>query len=84
DLRDKVRLNQGELPAPRHDLTVPLVPGVRCATYGTATGGDFNPHGHYDINHDGVLNVLDYACDARVAHVVNGGSVRHALRHGPA
>ncbi len=29
DLRDKIRLNQGELPAPRHDLTTPLVSGGR-------------------------------------------------------
>ncbi len=39
--------------------------------------------GNYDINRDGVFNVLDYACDSRVAKVVNGGSSRHALRHGP-
>ncbi len=83
DLRAKVRLNQGELPAPRHDLTTALVSGVSCAAYTAATGGDDNRHGNYDVNRDGVFNVLDYACDARVAKVVTGGSSRHALRHGP-
>ncbi len=83
DLRAKVPLDQGELPAPRHDLTTPLVNGVRCAALRAATGGDHNPHGNYDVNHDGVFNVLDYACDARVAGVVTGGSSQHALRHGP-
>ena len=83
DLRDKIHLNQGELPAPRHDLSTALVPGVNCTAYRTATGGDFDPRGHYDVNGDGVFNVLDYACDARVAAVVRGGGARHPLRHGP-
>ncbi len=83
DLRDKLHLNQGELPAPRHDLSTSLVPGENCAHYRTATGGDYNPRGAYDVNHDGVFNVLDYACDSRVAAVVLGGSPRHGLRHGP-
>lgn len=83
DLRAKVRLNQGELPAPRHDLKRSLVTGVSCSAYRAATGGDFNPHGNYDVNRDGVVNVLDYACDSRVGKVVTGGSARHALRHGP-
>ncbi len=82
-LRDKVWLNQGELPAPRHDLGRSLGPGENCAAYRSATGGDYNPHGGYDVNDDGVFNVLDYACDSRVAAVVNGGNARHALRHGP-
>jgi Subtilase family len=83
DLRDKIHLNQGELPAPRHDLKTALVPGLQCATFRRATGGDYNPHGNYDVNGDGVFNVRDYACDSRVAAVVDGGSPRHALRHGP-
>ncbi len=83
DLRDKVRLNQGELPAPRHDLKTALVAGASCSSYAAATGGDYNRHGNYDVNRDGVFNVLDYACDSRVAAVVDGGSPRHALRHGP-
>ena len=45
DLRAKVRLNQGELPAPRHDLTTSLVAGTRCASLRAATGGDHNPRG---------------------------------------
>jgi Subtilase family len=83
DLRDKVHLNQGELPAPRHDLAASLISGVTCSSYHSATGGDFNRRGNYDVNHDGVFNLLDYACDSRVGAVVNGGSARHALRHGP-
>ncbi len=83
DLRDKIHLNQGELPAPRHDLATSLVAGEDCSKYRGATGGDYNPHGNYDVNDDGVFNVLDYACDSRVAAVVLGGSPRHALRHGP-
>ena len=83
DLRAKVHLNQGELPAPRDDLATALVPGIDCSKYASATGGDYNPRGDYDINRDGVFNVLDYACDSRVAAVVSGGSPRHALRHGP-
>ncbi len=83
DLRAKVKLNQGELPAPRRDITTSLVPGLHCATFSAATGGDYNPRGHYDINGDGVFNTLDYACDSRVAAVVNGPSPLHALRHGP-
>jgi hypothetical protein len=82
-LRDKVHLNQGELPAPRHDLKTALVPGLDCATYRNATGGDYNPHGDYDANGDGVFNVLDYACDSRVGAVLDGPSALHALRHGP-
>jgi hypothetical protein len=83
DLRDKIRLNQGELPAPRHDLTTALVPGLDCSRFRAAGGGDFNAHGDYDVDGDGVFNVLDYACDSRVAAVLDGGSDRHALRHGP-
>lgn len=83
DLRDKVRLNQGELPAPRHDLRRALVGGQDCAKFRAATGGNYNRRGNYDVNRDGVFNVLDYACDSRVGRVLNGGSPRHGLRHGP-
>ncbi len=83
-LRDKVWLNQGELPAPRHDLRTALAAGLDCAKFTNPTGGDYNPRGDYDIDGLGVFNVLDYACDSRVAAVVNGPSPRHALRHGPA
>ena len=88
DLRSKVRLNPGELPAPRHDMTGPSLTGGSCATgWRDATGGDYNPQGGtregatipYDIDGDGVFNVLDYACDSRVANVVRTST----LRHGP-
>ncbi len=83
DLRAKVHLNQGELPAPRHDLRNSLVQGLDCSRFGNPSGGDYNPRANYDVNGDGVFNVLDYACDSRLAAVVDGGSARHALRHGP-
>ncbi|MBV9213874.1 MAG: hypothetical protein JOZ25_09545 [Actinobacteria bacterium] len=84
ELRDKVHLNQGELPAPRHDLATPLAGSTPCSSFGNATGGDYNKGGNYDVNNDGVFNVLDYACDSRVAAIVNGTSPRGSLRHGPA
>jgi hypothetical protein len=84
DLRAKIHLNPGELPAPRHDLSTPLVAGRNCAQFIGATGGDFNPRGDYDVNRDGVFNTLDFACDSRVAGVLNGASPRRSLRHGPA
>jgi Subtilase family len=83
DLRAKVHLNQGELRAPRHDSGAPLVGGVDCAHYSHPTGGDYDPRGNYDVNGDGVFNVLDYACDSRVAAVLNGPGTLHSLRHGP-
>src|SRR3954447_24287093 len=69
DLRFKVRLNKGELPAPENSHSA-LVSGADCSTF-TASG--------YDINDDGVFNLLDYACDARVASQGLG----NPLRHGP-
>src|SRR3954451_13179202 len=62
DLRDKVRLNQRELPLPQHDLATAIShPGTNnCSTYQAA----------YDANRDAVFNVEDYACDSRVADVV--------------
>jgi hypothetical protein len=56
DLRDKIRLNKGELPTPNHDGPA-LEPGVDCASYGTGN----------DQNGDGVFNVRDYLCDSRVS-----------------
>jgi hypothetical protein len=84
ELRKKVHLNQGELPAPLHDEATSLVSGLTCAAFHNGTGGDYNPHGNYDVNRDGVFNLLDYACDSRVAAVLKGPGARHALRHGPA
>jgi hypothetical protein len=56
DLRAKTRLNRGELDPPLRDRTAASEPGVECGSY--ADG--------WDANGDGVFNVLDYACDARV------------------
>jgi hypothetical protein len=84
-LRKKVLLNSGELPAPQVDLstTFDSSTGVDCETAHAATGGDYNPHGGmpggepggsgpipYDVSGQGVFNTLSYACDSRVAHVV--------------
>ncbi len=90
-------INPGELPAPRDDLATTFDPstGVNCAAHAGAVGqgGDYNSRGGtrqpdgmipYDILGQGAFNVLDYACDSRVAAVVTGSSPLHALRHGPA
>jgi hypothetical protein len=84
-LRRKVLLNAGELPAPRVDMQKTFDPstGVDCETAHSATGGDYNPNGGmpggtpggsgpipYDVRGAGVFETLDYACDSRVAHVV--------------
>ncbi|MFL5821976.1 MAG: hypothetical protein ACJ764_00885 [Solirubrobacteraceae bacterium] len=95
-LRKKVRLNPGELPAPKVDLSQPFdaSTGVDCSAHQGAvgSGGDHNANGGrpgaggaipYDVLGQGVFNVMDYACDSRVAAVVTGSSARHALRHGP-
>ena len=96
DLRKKIRLNAGELPAPRVDLRTTFDPstGVDCAAHfgAVGSGGDYNRRGGqrgaggtipYDVIDQGVFNTLDYACDSRVAAVVDGPSPLHALRHGP-
>jgi hypothetical protein len=85
-LRKKVLLNTGELPAPRVDLASSFDPstGVDCATAQAGAGGDYNPHGGmpggepggsgpipYDISGQGVFDTLSYACDSRVARVVD-------------
>jgi hypothetical protein len=59
-VRLKIRLNKGELPKPRADRatsTDPLVPD--CAALASRAG-------EWDLNGDGVFNVVDYACDSRV------------------
>ncbi len=68
DLRFKTRINPGEVPEPNNERSTPLVDGENCATY---TQPD------YDVNGDGVFNLLDYACDDRV-------NVTDARRVGPA
>jgi subtilase family protein len=62
DLRLKVRLNPGELPTPQHDLATAISdPGSNdCASYRSQD----------DANGDGAFNIDDYACDSRVAHVL--------------
>ncbi len=84
-LRGKYLLNTGELPAPRVDLSKTFDPSthVDCEAARPATGGDYNPDGAmpggkpggngpvpYDVLEQGAFNVLDYACDSRVANVV--------------
>ena len=84
-LRGKYWINPGELPAPKIDETKAFDPSthVNCETARAATGGDFSPDGGmpggtpggsgpipYDVLEQGVFNTLDYACDARVANIV--------------
>jgi hypothetical protein len=84
-LRGKYLLNPGELPMPKVDMSSTFDPSthVDCAAARAATGGDYNPDGGmpggkpggsgpipYDVLEQGAFNVLDYACDARVANVV--------------
>jgi hypothetical protein len=84
-LRGKVMLNVGELPAPKVDMSTTFDPSthVNCATARAATGGDYDADGGmpggkpggsgpipYDVLEQGVFNTLDYACDSRVANVV--------------
>jgi hypothetical protein len=57
DLREKLRINKGELPTP--NTNGPGLEGANCATYGQ--GSDPN-----DANNDGIFNVVDYLCDSRV------------------
>ncbi len=83
---DKVWLNTGELPAPEHTLATPLapLPGARtCASLANPRGGSYDrlgnywPTGHggdiggdYDVLGDGAVDVLDWACDPRVAAAI--------------
>ncbi|MEA2422849.1 MAG: hypothetical protein QOF55_1948, partial [Thermoleophilaceae bacterium] len=59
DLRRKVRLNRGELPVPQFSGPS-LDASATCSSY-SANSGDA-----YDVNHDSVFNIMDYACDPRV------------------
>jgi len=81
-LRTQVHLNKGELPTPRNDHAIE--PGVDCSKY---------THAGYDINGDGVFNVDDYGCDARVTlswsgrakgspDMVTGQDLIHAFSNG--
>jgi hypothetical protein len=84
-LRGKYLLNAGELPAPRVDMatTFDSSTHVNCQATRAASGGDYDanaampggtPGGSgpipYDVLEQGVFNTLDYACDSRVANVV--------------
>jgi hypothetical protein len=86
ELRAKYLLNPGELPAPKVDLakTLDASTGVNCETAHAATGGDYDANGAYpggtpggsgpipyDTIGQGVFNLLDYACDSRVAKVLS-------------
>jgi hypothetical protein len=68
DLRLKVRINKGELPLPLHDLGTAISNPTQndCTNYTSA----------YDANGDGAFNIDDYACDSRVAAILNGSSQR--------
>ncbi len=84
-LRAKMLLDAGELPAPKVDLSSTFDPTthVDCTSARAATGGDYDAHGGmpggkpggsgpipYDVLERGAFDVLDYACDSRVANVV--------------
>jgi hypothetical protein len=84
-VRAKVLLNPGELPAPKVDLSTTFDSSthVNCEAAHAASGGDYNKNGAYpggtpggsgpipyDTIGQGAFNVLDYACDSRVANVV--------------
>jgi Subtilase family/FG-GAP-like repeat len=66
DLRAKTRISRGEAPPPQADRTAPTEPGVDCDVYrATLAAGGFQAD-EYDLDGNGVFNLLDYACDARV------------------
>jgi hypothetical protein len=92
---DKIWLNTGELPAPRHDLSTPLAPlpgGRTCRSLSNPRGGDYDrlgnywPNGHggdvggdYDIIGDGTVSVVDWACDSRVASALYPAALNPGL-----
>ncbi|HZU61600.1 MAG TPA: hypothetical protein VE983_11575, partial [Solirubrobacteraceae bacterium] len=95
NVANKIWLNTGELPAPRHDLAKPLAPlpaGRSCASMSSPRGGDYNrlgnywPNGHggdkggyYDVLRLGMVDVLDWACDSRVARALYPPSLNRGL-----
>ena len=62
DVRRKTRISRGETPAPRADRGKATEPGVDCDTF-TARGR----RDRRDLDGNGVFNLIDYACDARVS-----------------
>jgi hypothetical protein len=66
DVGRKTRISRGEAPAPLAGRSAATVPGADCAAFAaTLAAGGFGGD-RYDLNGDGVLNVVDYACDERV------------------
>ena len=66
DLRFKTRVSRGETPVPRNDnLATPNEPGENCTPAGPYDEATAGLEG-YDLNSDGVFNILDFACDDRV------------------
>ncbi len=62
DLRMKTRISTGEAPKPQNSgLATPNEPGEDCSG-----AGPYDNTGDWDLNGDGVFNLLDYSCDGRV------------------
>ena len=62
DLRRKTRISTGEVPKPRNDgLATPNEAGEDCSG-----AGPYSHDGDWDLNGDGVFNLIDYSCDDRV------------------
>ncbi|MGH2982346.1 MAG: S8 family serine peptidase, partial [Solirubrobacterales bacterium] len=69
ELRRKTRLNRGELPLPQADLATAIASPSSNDCPGFEAGV-------YDANRDAVFNLEDYACDSRVAAVLEGDGRR--------
>ncbi len=62
DVRFKTRISKGEAKVPENDgLATPHVDGEDCSP-----SGPYTHDGNWDLNGDGVFNLLDYSCDDRV------------------
>jgi hypothetical protein len=62
DLRKKTRISTGEAPKPRNDgLASANEAGEDCSG-----AGPYTHSGEWDLNGDGVFNLIDYSCDDRV------------------
>jgi len=90
-LRRQVHLNTGELPYPEVDPTMsssldPANPSLSCATM--AHGSTRAPDGAYlattyDVLNQGAAEVDDYACDPRVAAIIQAGYPGRLAPTGP-
>jgi hypothetical protein len=92
---DKIWINTASVPAPEHSLKTPLAAlpdGYTCQTMSNPRGGNYNRLGNYwqtghgtdvggdyDVLHQGVVNVLDWACDPRVAKAIYPPSLNPGL-----